>query len=135
MSEHIILCHENHKNDSHSPAEVSMWLNKLMAIEFIGKEILVKQIQNSKYELICGAGFISIKFFISDEKEKFPFRVRIPVEMTAYQHGKHPIIFLLHVLEGIVHELEVYTADGSLIDGGISIQNLYYDVDKLLKNH
>ncbi|HNT03555.1 MAG TPA: hypothetical protein PLY12_11470 [Bacillota bacterium] len=134
MLEHITLCHKDHEHDNPSYADVSVWINKLLAIEFKGRDILVKQMENSKYELINGEGFISIKFCVNDEKEKFPFRVRVPVEMIAFQQGRHPIMFLLHVLGGIVDELEIYTADGSLIDSKISVLNVNHKVADLLKD-
>lgn len=134
MLEHISLCHKDHEHDKHSYADVSMWINKLFDIEFKGREILVKQIDNSKYELVNGDGFISIKFFIIDDKENFPFKVRVPVEMTASQPDRNPIMFLLHVLDGIIDELEIYTADGSLIKEGISVLNVDHTVADILKD-
>ena len=128
MLEHILLCPKDHENDQPSHADVSMWINKLFNIEFKGKEILIEQMKNAKYELINGEGFISIKLLINDYKEKFPFKVRVPVEMIAFQPGRHPIMFLLHVLDGIIDELEIYTADGSLIDNEISIFNVEHNV-------
>jgi len=134
MLEHISLCHKNHEYDSPSCADVSMWISKLFDIEFKGKEILVKQIKNSKYELINGNGFISVKFLTNEEKEEFPFTVRVPVEMIASQPDRHPIMFLLHVLDGIVNELEIYTADSSLIDKEISVLNVEHKVADILKD-
>jgi len=134
MLEHILIYRKGHEHDLHSYSDVSLWINKLFDIEFKGREILVKQIEKSKYELINGEGFISIKFLINDDKEKFPFKVRVPLEMTASQQDRHPIMFLLHVLDGFVDEVEIYTADGSLIDNGVSILNVVHTVSDILND-
>ena len=131
--EHISLNNSSHENDKYSYDQVTLWLNKLFDINFSGREILVKQLENSKYKLINGEGFISIKLSISSEKENFPFKDRIPVEMIAFQQDRYPIMFLLHILHGIVDELEIYTADGSSIDREISVLNIDHKVAGNLK--
>ena len=110
-----------------------MWINSLLDIEFKGREIIVKQLEDAKYELTNGEGYISIKFSINKTKEKFPFKVRVPVEMKAYQLNRHPIMFLLHIQDGIVDELEIYTADGSLIDDEISVDDSEHKTADILK--
>jgi len=133
MLKPITLCPRGHTNDEPSCLDVSVWVNTLFNIEFKGREILVKQMENSKYKLRKGADFISIKFFISNKAEKFPYNVRVPVEMTVPGQDRHPVIFLLHVLDGIADELEVYTADGSLISTEISMLNSDHKVADCLK--
>ena len=124
MLEHISLCHNNHKDDTPSCATIEIWLSKLLIAEFKGKDILLMQLKNAKYELINGSGFISIKFYIRREEEPFPFKIRVPIEMIAFQEEKNPIIFLLHVLNGYIDELEVFSADSSLINGEISLEKV-----------
>ena len=131
--ERIILSNKDHEHEAPSYDDVSIWVNKLMAIKFLGRDILVKQMQGSKYKLINGFGFISIKFCVNSEKEKFPFRIRIPIEMTTFQQDKHPIVFLLHVVDGIIDEVEIYSTDGSLIDNEIFLENVTYCVNEVLK--
>ena len=41
---------------------------------------------------------------------QYPYRVRVPVEMRAFQEGSTLIIFLLHVMDGYINELEIVSA-------------------------
>ena len=45
-------------------------------------QILLKQILNSKLLLEQGYDYISLEFK-TEEKEKYPYQVRVPVEMRA----------------------------------------------------
>jgi hypothetical protein len=36
--------------------------------------------------------------------------------MTAFQKNSAPIIFLLHIIDGFINELEIFPADSSIID-------------------
>lgn len=60
--------------------------------------------------------FISLKFKVEGEIEPYPFHARVPVEMRAYQKLAAPIVFLLHVVNDIIDELEIFAADSSRID-------------------
>ena len=93
------------------------WLNKLLSINFEGKWIIEQQILMSKVTSIEGySGLVSLKFLVDKDTEKFPFKVRIPIEMTAFQKQSEPIVFLLHVIDGLVDELEIFSANGSEFD-------------------
>jgi len=133
MLEHISLYHEGHEYDRPSYVDVSKWINTLLNTEFKGRGILLSQLENAMYELVCGAGYISIKFLVSSERERYPFICRVPVEMIAFQPGRHPVVFLLHIIDGIVDELEIFTADSSLIEREISIINVEYKVAESVK--
>lgn len=107
------------------------WIDKLMDVEFLGKEILLNQLSKAKIIYEQGYDFISIKFKIESEAELYPYHIRVPVEMRAYQKSTAPIIFLLHVLEGTVDELEIVAADAAKIDAGnIEMNNVEYEINK-----
>ena len=131
--ERITHYHNDIDNINRFHVEVETWIKKLMEIEFVGKNILISQVESAKYEVKHGEGFISIKYYVDNEKEKFPYQVRIPVEMEAFQSGENPIMFLLHVLDGVVDELEVYSVDGSPIGMEISVQIVKHKVADMLK--
>ena len=54
--------------------------------------------------------------------------------MRAYQEKTAPIIFLIHVLDGVLDELEIFTADSSKIEQElINLQNVDYVVITAIK--
>ena len=57
-----------------------------------------------------GYGFFSLRFIVKDT-EKYPYKVRVPIEMRAFQSDSSPILFLFNIIEGIINELEILTAD------------------------
>lgn len=91
------------------------WIEKVLEVEFKGKQFLLGQVLKAKVFLEQGYDFISLKFK-TEETEKYPYAVRVPVEMRAFQKGSAPIVFLLHVVNGFIDELELITADSSKID-------------------
>jgi hypothetical protein len=124
----------NHKNEKPSGYEVSLWLNTLFDIDFKGRDILIDQLLNSEYKLTQGPGYMDVRFFIDRSgKERFPYKVRVPVEMSALQSDNVPIMFLLHVVDGFIDELEVYTADSSLFGENILLLNITHDVADIVK--
>lgn len=54
--------------------------------------------------------------FKGNSFERYPYPVRVPVEMRAFQKEFAPIVFLLHVVNGFINELELVTADSSKMD-------------------
>ena len=96
------------------------WINRLMDVEFRGRDILLKQF-----------AFISLKFKIEGEIEPYPYLVRVPVEMRAFQTSTAPIVFLLHVVNGVIDELEIITADLTQIDAdSIKLEKVEYEVNQ-----
>ena len=107
------------------------WLDKLLAIDFKGKKILKLQLSKAKVEYVEEYAYISLKFKIDSKIAKYPYLVRVPVEMRAYQEGSAPIIFLLHIIDGIIYELEIITADSSKINvNSIGLEKVEYEVNK-----
>lgn len=110
------------------------WISKLLDIEFKGKDIILRQLANATVEYTCEYAYISIKFILADNVELFPYNVRVPVEMTAYQKSSAPILFLIHVVNGVISELEILTADSSRIDiDNIDLESVEYDINSCLQ--
>lgn len=110
------------------------WLNKLLAVDFKGKEILQRQISEAKVSFQQEYAFISIKFVLEDVAEKYPYRERVPVEMHVFQKESAPIVFLLHVIGGVVNELEIFPADSSRLDlESIDVQCVEYEIAPTVK--
>ena len=109
-------------------------LSRLLEINFLGKEILLKQLDQAETEIEEGFSYLFIKFKVLEPCDKFPYNVRVPVEMRAYQEGP-PVVFLLHVIDGIVNELEIFTADSSKIDITlIKFDTIQYEIDEEICN-
>ena len=102
-----------------------------MDVEFRGRDILLKQFSKAKIIYKQEYAFISLKFKIEEEIEPYPYRVRVPVEMRAFQTSTAPIVFLLHVVNGVIDELEIITADLTQIDAdSIKLEKVEYEVNQ-----
>lgn len=107
------------------------WIDRLMDVEFQGRDILLQQLSKAKIIYTQGDAFISIKFKVEGDIELYPYHVRVPVAMRAFQQSSAPIIFLLHIVNGIIDELEILTADLSQIDiDNIEIERVEYEVNQ-----
>ena len=102
-----------------------------MKAEFKGKNILLRQLSKVKIIYKQEYSFISIKFNVEGKSELYPYQVRVPVEMRAFQEKASPIVFLLHVVNGIVDELEIITADSTQIDAdNLDLENVEYEINQ-----
>ena len=109
------------------------WVKKILEVEFKGKQFLMEQISKAKVILEEGYSFISLKFK-TENTNRYPYPVRVPVEMRAFQKNSAPIVFLLHVVNGFIDELELITADSSKIDSAsITLDNVEYVVNEQVK--
>lgn len=107
------------------------WITALMNVEFQGRDILLKQFEKASIVYKQEYAFISIKFKIEGKTELYPYPVRVPVEVRALQQSSVPIVFLLHVINGVIDELEIITADSTQIDAeNISLQRVAYEIDQ-----
>ena len=51
--------------------------------------------------------------------------------MIAFQNSTAPIVFLLHVVNGVIDELEIITADSTQIDAdSIQLEKVEYEVNQ-----
>jgi hypothetical protein len=62
-----------------------------------------------------GDGVLSLVLAVSSEAEKADVAQRVPVEATAPDADGVPINVFLHVVAGVLHELEVIRLDGKPI--------------------
>lgn len=107
------------------------WIDKLMDVEFQGRNILLKQLSMAKIIYKQEYAFISIKFKVEGDIEPYPYHVRVPVEMRAFQQLSAPIIFLLHIVNGIIDELEIITADSAqIVPDSIELEKVEYEINQ-----
>lgn len=111
------------------------WMEKLLEAEFKEKEILIEQILKAKVAFEQGYEFISLKFKV-EASTKYPHTVRVPVVMRVFQKNVTPIIFLLHVINGYIDELEIIAADLSKIElSTIELDKVEYEIDEEVEIH
>ena len=138
-------------SSSHTDKLIETWLNSLLKVDFMYKKEIVKQINYSTYELSGKKDYISVKFNVPRDIAKFEGKTRVPVQMDAYQSstvrwfiklGKRitthrtnrgPYLLSLHIIDGFVDELEIVTADGSLIEMNFSLENVERRIDDTVK--
>jgi len=99
------------------------WINQLLSHDFPGKENIILQLENAIVSRQYTSGYLSLKFSIDGSIPSVEISKSVPVEMRVFKDGQSPIVFLLHVLNGYVSELEIYYADLSEIDENIDISN------------
>lgn len=102
-----------------------------MNVEFQGKDILLNQFSKAKIVYKQEYAFISIKFKVEGKIEPYPFHVRVPIEMRAFQKASAPIVFLLHIVGGVINELEIITADSTQIEAdNIELTRIEYEINQ-----
>ncbi len=111
-----------------------VWLESMLSVDFLGKEIILKQLDNAQISRDYNVGFISLKFNVDKSIQQFIYRGRVPIEMRVTGKNEIPIVFLLHVIDGFVDELEIFNADSSPISNYIQIQKKDVIVDEILKS-
>ena len=112
-------------------SEEKKWIDLICVDKIQDIDVLKEQISNSYVEEIRGADFISVIFTLYKKSRKYTHDVRVPVEMRVFMRDRSPVLFLLHVIDGIISELEIFTADSSNLDlDNLSFENIEYIIDK-----
>jgi len=107
------------------------WIQELFKEDFLGKDFLTAQLNNILFiERYYTDSVYSLKFKIDEKTKKYPFEVQVPIEMEIEQENKTPISFLLHIVEGYIYELEIYSMNGDTID----IKQFRFDNSKHIVN-
>ena len=103
------------------------WLECLLNVKFKDRDILIGQALKTEAVYEYGDSFVSYKMKVKGDVELYHCKVRVPIEMRAFQQTGSPIIFLLHVIDGLIDELEIVSADLSKIEEDkISLENVEY---------
>lgn len=87
-------------------------LNRLFQEEFEGSEELSNQLSTALVKPIDENGSLE---FIVRAPPATAVKSRVPVEATGSDTDGVPVHLLLHVVEGLLHELEIYRADGDAV--------------------
>jgi hypothetical protein len=93
-------------------------LDRLLEGNFQGKEEIRQQLLNATAKLIEGTNdnYGSINIHTSSD-HRADVKDRVPVMGTTRDEGGGPVEILLHVVDGLVKELEFVRVDGQQMDG------------------
>lgn len=110
------------------------WLEVLLSYPFEGRDIINDQlktatiISDKTYISEDAYPYISLKFEI-DSTQRFPVKQRVPIQMLAIQSTGDAIDFMLHVIDGYIDELEIYSTNGdAIIPSKIDLDNIKHNV-------
>jgi hypothetical protein len=88
-----------------------MWINKLLSLEFPGRDIIREQLSNAKVNGRCTCGCLSVNTTIDKTAPYFPLLTTSPVEMIVSKNIEVPALFRFLVKNGYVYELEALRLD------------------------
>lgn len=112
----ILYDHEREFN-----AEERAWLGKLLSIDFEDKDILERQVAYAKVVGGCGCGCKTVDVRVDGEAPRAKWTVGVPVEMQSKASDGMTLLFLLHMADGYINELEVLRMDSEPITEAIDI--------------
>jgi len=106
---------------------VEKWLEKIMCVDFAGKEIIQEQINQANISIVKHYAYISVEFDFNETVPQLPWNMGVPVSMLAHQENSAPVHFAIHTKNNHITELEVVMVDLSKIDiNNIDISNVEY---------
>lgn len=86
-------------------------IKKMCSVDFQGREIILEQFETAKVSGQCTCGCKSILIEVDHNCQKYMYPLRVPIEMYSNDKDGVPIIYLLHVINGYINELEIFRAD------------------------
>lgn len=89
-------------------------LEGLLAVEFPGRSALLPQMEGIRGRVVDHEGSVQLK--VEGEHSQAEVESRVPVEGEVKDLDGMSIEVLLHVVNGYLHELEVYRRDGGVIE-------------------
>lgn len=97
------------------PEEMSL-LRALLEVDFRGKTELLAQLRHTRVSEECCGGCRTIGLTVSDSASPSSTNVRVPVEAQSSLEAPSGVAVLLHVVDGFLHELEIYSEDGAPLE-------------------
>lgn len=73
--------------------EEKQWLDKMLSIDFEGRDILINQLNSAKVIGSCECGCKTIDIQTDISLQPFPYSERVPVEMRVRLRNEIPIVF------------------------------------------
>jgi hypothetical protein len=105
-----------------SPTEYEKALFKrMLETDFHGRDVVRRQLEACQVTTVLSDGTIKIHTPI---KDRAPVRFRVPVDAYGNDSDGMRIDILLHVVDGIVVELEIYKIGSNLIRTMPAVESL-----------
>lgn len=105
------------------------WIEAIVSKKFLYREDIINQINCAEVYRNYTEYYISLKFKVDTNwVNQIHTNIRVPVEMRVLKLGKIPVQFLLHIVQGYIHELEIFNADSSKIDEKIILENAEIEI-------
>ncbi|MBF0786550.1 MULTISPECIES: hypothetical protein [unclassified Streptococcus] len=103
------------------------WFKLLLKPFFDGKEIIATQLREAVVISEISEPIISLKLQTTSNVV-FPYEERVPAQMLVFQPDGDSVDFLLHVVDGFIDELEVYSTSGkSISPNSILLEDIRYN--------
>lgn len=85
-------------------------------------DILKTQMYHTEVVSVCDCGCRTVDLKVPTDLERYSCNRRVPVEMIVEFEGElPPILFQIHVIDGLLNELEILNLDSSPILNDIDI--------------
>lgn len=106
-------------------------LDKLLSVDFPGRNQLLKQVDSLHARLAeSGDNYGTLDLITENTEAHANVEQRVPVEAEFMDADGVPVFVLLHVVDGLLHEMEIYRADGGDIINPIVPSELKVTVRK-----
>ena len=105
--------------DIEPPRSLNQWerevLEQLLSARFAGRAELLGQLGSVRVIGECQDGCRSVQLAVAGVTAPAVTAERVPVEGQALDEDGVPLLFLLHVVDGFLHELEILRADSRTV--------------------
>lgn len=98
-----------------------IWIGTMVSKKFDYKQELLDQVNSADILREYTDYYISLKFNVSAQEKPIIIDAVTPIEMRVYRQNMAPVLFLLHLQQGFLVELEILNADSSKLDKDLDI--------------
>lgn len=105
-------------------------LSRLLSAPFPGNKELASQTINCKAEPTGDDDNYGSVYLFPEVKDVAPVSLRVPIEGLVMDAAGGEVNILLHVVDGLLHELEVVKLDGTPLSGAIDPDGMKVIVNK-----
>ena len=95
-------------------------LKRLLEVEITDVDTLQKQAAHARFRALPN----SISFTIETDGPTWKEKTRVPIEATAYDNDRELLSILLHVVNGLLDEVEILRPDGDEPTDEFPLDNL-----------
>jgi hypothetical protein len=91
-------------------------MEQLLSVPFVGRDEMRSQLATARVRAAGGGDTRTVRFKLAlEDLHRACINVRVPVEAETTDEDGVPIMVLVHVVDGLLDELEIYRVDGKPI--------------------